>query len=73
MDVGNGRMTIKVKEVLGVLNKSSKLMKYEYQLLKDMDTATQGWCWFGTLEYAPPQGLKFNSLRCEFGWTNLTS
>jgi hypothetical protein len=31
------------------------------------------WCWLGILECAPPQGLRFDSLWCQFWWANLAS
>jgi len=34
---------------------------------------TLKWCWLGTLEFAPPQGLRFYSLWCQFRWVSLAS
>jgi len=29
------------------------------------------WCWFRSLEYAPPQSIRFNYPRYQFGWVDL--
>jgi len=31
------------------------------------------WYWLRTWECAPPRGLKFDSLKCQFRWANLAS
>jgi len=31
------------------------------------------WYWLGTRECAHPQGLRFDSLQCQYRWANLAS
>ena len=51
-----------------------KVTRFKYQNKNSRNPlGLAWWCWLGTLECAPPQGLGFDSPRCQFGWASLAS
>jgi len=53
------------------LNWNKHLRLWCYKPIWTYPLGLAWWYWVGTWECAPPRGLGFDSLWCQFGWANL--